>query len=394
MNLAGPFHLAWRYIARHRAQSLLLASALGVVLALPLAVRLLVRTAEKQLRARAESTPLVAGPKGSETDLMLSALHFRKGAAEALHLSACDEVRDSGLAEAIPLHLRFRAMGAPIVGTELEYFDFRHLKVAEGRMITRLGDCVVGARLARDRGLLPGGAVYSSPEQVFDIAGVYPLKMRVTGVLAANGTTDDEAIFVDVKTAWLIQGLGHGHDDLVKPENAGAVLSKKEGEAVVANASVRMFNEVTDANVASFHFHGDEADFPIHAMIVLPHDTKSEAILTGRYQGNKEVQVVRPTDVLEGLLGALFRIEGMVVAALGLVAVAAAAVTALVFGLSFRMRQREFATLAEVGVGQGTLRLAKSCEVLIIGFGALGITFAVLGLLRFLADTAIIDRLG
>lgn len=393
MNIAGPFHLAWRYVARHRAQSVLLAGALGVVLALPLAVRVLVRTAEKQLRARAESTPLVAGPKGSETDLMLSALHFRKGMGESLHLKACDDLRDSGLAEAIPLHLRFHALGAPIVGTELEYFDFRHLKVAEGRMITRLGDCVVGARLAREKGLQAGGAVYSSPEQVFDIAGVYPLKMRVTGVLAANGTTDDEAIFVDVKTTWLIQGLGHGHDDLVKPENAGAVLSHKPGE-VVANASVRMFNEVTDANVASFHFHGDEADFPIHAMIVLPHDAKSEAILTGRYQGNKEVQIIRPKDVLAGLLGALFQVEGMVVAALGLVAGAAGAVTALVFGLSFRMRQREFATLAEVGVGQGTLRLAKACEVLIIGLSALGITLGLLGLLRFLADTAIIDRLG
>ena len=393
MNLAGPLHLAWRYVARHRAQSLLLAGALGVVLALPLAVRLLVRTAERQLRSRAESTPLVAGPKGSETDLMLSALHFRKGAAEALHLSACDEIRDTGLAEAIPLHLRFRAQGAPIVGTELEYFDFRHLKVAEGRMITRLGDCVVGARVAREKNLHPGGAVYSSPEQVFDIAGVYPLKMRVTGVLATSGTTDDEAVFVDIKTTWLIQGLGHGHDDLVKPENAGAVLTKKEGE-VVANASVRMFNEVTDANVASFHFHGDEADFPIHAMIVLPHDAKSEAIVAGRYQGNKDVQVIRPEDVLEGLLGALFKVEGMVIAALTLVAGAAGAVAALVFGLSFRMRQREFATLAEVGVGQGTLRLAKACEVAMIGFGALGITFGLVSLLRLLADAAIIDRLG
>ena len=351
------------------------------------------RTAERQLRSRAESTPLVAGPKGSETDLMLSALHFRQGAAEALHLRACDEIRDTGLVEAIPLHLRFRAQGAPIVGTELEYFDFRHLKVAEGRMITRLGDCVVGARVAREKNLHPGGAVYSSPEQVFDIAGVYPLKMRVTGVLAPSGTTDDEAVFVDIKTTWLIQGLGHGHDDLVKPENAGAVLTKKEGE-VVANASVRMFNEVTDANVASFHFHGDEADFPIHAMIVLPHDAKSEAIVAGRYQGNKDVQIIRPKDVLEGLLGALFKVEGMVIAALTLVAGAAGAVAALVFGLSFRMRQREFATLAEVGVGQGTLRFAKACEVAMIGFGALGITFALVSLLRLLADAAIIDRLG
>ena len=393
MNLAGPLHLAWRYVARHRGQSLLLAGALGVVLALPLAVRLMVRTAEHRLRARAESTPLVAGTKGSETDLMLSALHFRKGAAQELHLSVCDEIRDTGFAEVIPLNLRFRAQEAPIVGTELEYFDFRQLKVAEGRMMTRLGDCVVGAKLAQQKGLHAGGSVYSSPEQVFDIAGVYPLKMRLTGVLAANGTSDDEAVFVDLKTTWLIQGLGHGHDDLVKPENAGAVLSKKEGE-VVANASVRMFNEVTDSNVASFHFHGDEADFPVHAMVVLPHDAKSEAIITGRYQGHKEVQMIRPTDVLEGLLAALFKIEGMVVAALGLVAGAAVAVVALVFGLSFQMRRREFATLGDVGVSSRTLFLAKACEVVIIGSVALGITFGLVGLLRFLASAAIIDRLG
>ncbi len=392
MNLAGPFHLAWQYVARHRVQSLLLAGALGVVLALPMAVRLLVQTAEHQLRARAESTPLVAGPRGSETDLMLDALHFRKGAREALHYSACDSVRDSGLAEAIPLHLHFRAQGAPIVGTELEYFDFRHLRVADGRMITRLGDCVIGAALAREKGLHAGGSIYSSPEQVFDIAGVYPLKMRVTGVLAASGTADDEAVFVDVKTAWLIQGLGHGHDDLVKPENAGAVLSKDKGQ-VVANASVHLFNEVTDANFASFHFHGDPADFPIHAMIVLPHDGKAEAILTGRYQGSKEVQIIRPKDVLEGLLGTLFRIEGVVVAALVLVAGAAGAVSALVFGLSFRMRQREFATLAEVGVGRGSLLLAKVFEVIFVGVGALGIAFGLILLLRLLADAVIINGL-
>ncbi|MDB6140869.1 MAG: hypothetical protein JWO94_3941 [Verrucomicrobiaceae bacterium] len=393
MNLAGPLHLAWRYVARHRAQSLLLACALGVVMALPLAVRVLVRTAERQLRARAESTPLVAGPKGSQTDLMLSALHFRQGRAETLPVSACDDVRDTGLAEAIPLNLRFRSQGTPIVGTELEYFDFRRLKVAEGRMITRLGDCVVGAKAARGRGLHPGGAVYSSPEQVFDIAGIYPLKMRVTGILEATGTTDDEVIFVDVKTAWLIQGLGHGHDDLIKPENAAAVLSKKPGE-VVANASVRMFNEVTDANVASFHFHGDETAFPIHAMIVLPHDAKAAAILEGRYQGNKEVQIIRPMEALEVLLGALFRIEGLIIAALALVGGASLAVAALVFGLSFRMRQREFATLAEVGVGQGTLWLAKVFEIAIIGFAAGIITVALTALLHFLADAAIINRLG
>ncbi len=47
----------------------------------------------------------------------------------------------------------------------------------------------------------------SSPESVFDITGVYPLKMNVVGILQPTGTPDDDAVFVDVKTAWVIGGL-------------------------------------------------------------------------------------------------------------------------------------------------------------------------------------------
>jgi len=370
MKTTGAFQLAWRYVARHRVQSLLLALALGLVLALPLVVRVVVQAAEQQMRARAVATPLVAGPPGSSTDLVLAALHFRRDAKDTLPVSLCDVIRDTGLAEAIPLHVRFQAQGAPIVGTELDYFDFRGLKLAEGQMLTRLGDCILGAKVAAARGLRAGGSLFSSPEQVFDLAGVYPLKMRVRGVFAPTGTPDDEAVFVDIKTAWLIQGIAHGHDDLVKlPAN----VLKQEAGNVVGNAAVRMFAEVTDANVSSFHFHGDENSHPVHGIVVLPHDAKSEAILAGRYQGSKEVLIIRPSEVMESLLATLFQVETLVVAALALVAGAAVLVAALVFFLSFRLRQREFATLADLGVGQGTLAIAKGAEVALVGLAAMGI---------------------
>ena len=128
--------------------------------------------------------------------------------------------------------LREMADNDPIVGTSLDYFAFRGLRVERGRQMTRLGDCVVGAAVAEHRGLAPGGHVISSPESVFNLAGVYPLKMRVTGILAPAGTPDDDAIFVDVRTAWVIEGLAHGHTDLSKPGAAGQVL-KREGNVVV-----------------------------------------------------------------------------------------------------------------------------------------------------------------
>lgn len=82
-------------------------------------------------------------------------------------------IRSSGLASAIPLYVRYHAQQAPIVGTSLEYFDYRGLRIAQGRTLGRLGDCVVGARVARERGWQVGGKVNSSPEQVFDLAGIY-----------------------------------------------------------------------------------------------------------------------------------------------------------------------------------------------------------------------------
>ena len=38
--------------------------------------------------------------------------------------------------------------------------------------------------------------------------------MQVVGVLEPSYTADDGAIFVDLKTAWVIQGLVHGHQDM------------------------------------------------------------------------------------------------------------------------------------------------------------------------------------
>lgn len=367
------FHLAARYVLRHRIQSALLAGALGLVFALPLCLSVLIEHAQQELRARAASTPQIVGTRGSALDLMMTALYFKRENLLPLPFGALTELRHNHSATAIPLHARYQAQGAPIVGTELEYFPFRGLHLAAGRQLSRLGDCVVGATLAKQRGLQPGGHLFSTPEQAFDMAGVYPLKMRVTGILTPNGTPDDEALFVDLKTCWLIEGRSHGHDDLKKDESV--VLKKEEGN-IIGNAAVRMFNEVTDANIASFHFHGDVSTYPISAVILLPKDAKAEALLAGHYARSKEQQVIRPRDEMEALLTQLVRLEGFAASALLLTATAALLVTALVFALSFRLRQREFATLEDVGVSRVSLISVKVLEVLVIGLAA-----AVIGLL-------------
>ena len=141
---------------------------------LPVALEVLLNESEKQLMSRAVSTPLVIGAKGSALDLVMNTLYFDDEVPELITMQASNRVMDSELALPIPLYVRFQARGNPIVGTTLDYFDFRGLRIAQGRQLAVLGDCVLGARVAESLGLKPGDSLVSSPETLFDLAGVYP----------------------------------------------------------------------------------------------------------------------------------------------------------------------------------------------------------------------------
>jgi putative ABC transport system permease protein len=201
------FYLAWRYLALHRLKTTVLVAAVAVIVALPVGLRLVVTRSAAHLTERAAATPLLIGAKGSPLELVLNSLYFESDTPPTMRYSEVTRIAESGLATAIPMYTRFRVQRIPIVGTSPEYFAMRNLKIDAGRPLAVLGECVLGARAARTIGAGPGDSVVSSPESVFDIAGVYPLRMRVVGVLAHTGGPDDGAVFVDLKTAWVIEGL-------------------------------------------------------------------------------------------------------------------------------------------------------------------------------------------
>ena len=341
-------YMAWRYVAYHRIKSLILVGAIALIVFIPAALRVLVRQGETQLTARAQATPLLLGARDSPLELALNSLYFSADVPETIEFGRAQDIAASGLAGAIPLYVRFRSQNHPIVGTTVDYFAYRGLRVAAGRQMATLGECVVGATVASARGLEPGDQVISSPESVFDLAGVYPLKMRVTGVLSPSHGPDDHAIFVDVKTAWIIEGLAHGHEDLRQPQAAGRVL-RREGSNIVGNASVREYQEITPENIDSFHFHGDVATFPITAVIALPTDQKSTALLLGRYQSDEALQLLQPSEVVDELLATVFSVQNVIVAALIVVGTTTLALVALVFLLSLRLRRGEIETMMKIG---------------------------------------------
>jgi len=299
-------YMAWQYLRFHKIKTIVLIAALTLILYLPLAVHILVRASEVQMLARSQATPLILGQKGSALDLVMNTLYFASKPPETMPMSEADRVDETGFADAIPIYNRYIARGFPIVGTTLDYMSFRQLEVASGRMIAVLGECVLGATVATQLGLNPGDTIISTPENPFDLAGVYPLKMQVVGVLKPRHTPDDRAVLVDVKTAWVIAGLGHGHENVATTSDPQNVLSQQAGD-VVASAKLMQYTEITPANIDSFHFHGDTSAFPLTSVLAVPHDDKSATLLMGRYlPATNPLQMVVPVDVVAALLRNIF----------------------------------------------------------------------------------------
>lgn len=374
--------LALRYAIFNRARTITLVLAVTVVAALPLIVASGVRAFERALGARAETTPIVVGAPGGRFDLVLAALHYRQGAdaIPTIPLSTCRAIGDYIRANAaetpgretrvFPLATSHTASGVPIVGTTLEYLDYRGLRPVAGRLPAIIGEVALGSEAAAQLGLKPGDTILSDRTTLFDISKNLPMCLHIVGVFGKTGTPDDRAVFCDLKTDWIIAGLGHGHDDVAKVEAKN--ILKKESDAsgtnLVATAAVRAAVEVTPKNIASFHFHSD--DPPISAVVVVPASDKTATMLEGWGAKALKVQFLESRRVVAELLSIVIRVERFFNFGLLVVAFACMLVLGLVFALSLRLREAERDTLFRIGASRNTVVSLLAVELaLIVGVG-------------------------
>lgn len=363
--MMDSFYIAWKYVVFNRVKTLVLVISITLIAFLPLSLQVLLKASEQQLGARAGETPLLVGARGSALDLTMNSLYFNDEPPQLIGMQAVNQIEGTGLATSIPLYVRFRARGFPIVGTSLDYFDFRGLEIREGRWFAMLGEVVIGADVARQLELSPGDSLLSSPENLFDIAGVYPLKMKLAGVLARSHSADDSAVFADTRTAWVIQGLGHGHEDLERITDSSVII-ERDPDSITANAKLLHYTEINESNLSSFHFHGNEGDYPLTAVIALPPDTRSATLLRGRYLDDPRYQITPPDEVIDGLLDKIFRIKNVIDAVIVIVGFATFLTMVLVFVLSLRLRQGEIDTIFRIGGSRMTVARLLVAEILIV----------------------------
>lgn len=378
----NAFHLAFAYLRYNWIRSLVLVLVVSLILAVPIVSQVLLNGSRTALTNRAEVTPLILGSRGSQLDLVMNALYFSEDRAEPVTMAVTETVWDTGLGLPIPMNTAFKTNGARIIGTSLDYFDFRELDVAQGRGIAVLGEVVLGAEVAARLALGPGDTVVSSPENLFDLDGVYPLELNVVGVLAPTGTPDDEAVFADIKTTWVISGIGHGHE--------GVLTGEATSGDIVAAASILEFNRITPENIDTFHFHGDPATYPVSAIIFVPDDARAGTILRGRYlDPENPVQVIVPNDVVGDLVDRIFRIKTLLDAVSLIIGTAAMLAIGLAIFLSYRLRAREMQTAFKLGARRGMILRLLAAETFILLSIAGVISFGIILAVQSRGDTIV-----
>jgi putative ABC transport system permease protein len=382
----GLLHLASAHARHHRWRSLLLTFCLTVAFLLPATTRQLMARYEQDLTARAEATPLVAGTRGNRFDLTLGALYFRQSALEPVHMGLLEEIQKSGRGVAVPLHTGHLAREATLVGTSLEYYEQRGLKPAAGSLPLMIGDALLGSEVAARLGLEPGDSINSDPTHLYDISQPGATRLSVCGVLAPTATPDDDAVFVDIKTAWMVSGLVHGHGDVTSPGalEENMILSRSENSLSVSPALIE-YDQVSEENIWDFHLHASPDQLPLTAILFFPADAKDATILKAEFNRSPVYQMVVPRKVVDELLNYAFKIKRLLDGVALVLFISTLVFGGLVLSLTARLRREEFDMLHAIGCSRSAtwklvaLELAGIVSLAAAGAGAglaLLITFA------------------
>ena len=320
--------------------------------------------AQEKLVERGRTSPILIGYKGDQFDLTMNALYFRGTVRDPITMKIQQELHRRGDGTSIPLHVHHTASGRPVVGTTLDYFAERNLQITDGRMFTVIGEVVAGSDVANDFHLSVGDTIRSDVTNLYNIAGAYPMTLRVVGILSPSETEDDRAFFVSVQSGWALDGLLHGHEKVTTANSINP--QSEEDDNLEATAAIFLFPEITDENRDTFHLHGKQADMPIDSILFFPKDKKAQDQVLGEMELTPIHHAVRPQKVIENILSIVFAIERALYGYFGVLCMATLSFLVLIFSLRYRLRKDEFVLMERIGGAKNIILVMLCTELAII----------------------------
>ncbi|WP_240775571.1 ABC transporter permease [Sphingobacterium psychroaquaticum] len=274
--------LVWRNIRQQFGSTLLsiLLTAFGV--AILCVIYITSDSLEKQLTNNSKNIDLVVGAKGSPLQLILSSLYHIDNPTGNIALSEARKLATNPFIElAVPISLGDNFKGHRLIGTEISYFQLYDLRLAQGMVWKKAFEAVIGADVARKRGLKVGDSFHTAHGLSADghVHDEHPF--RVVGVLNKSNSVVDNLILCNLESVWDVHGIahedhnhddhdhdhdGHDHDHAhtetnVKQEVAAAVTTPvaQDSNQAVANKPVNAHNHDSEGHDDHDHAHDSTA---------------------------------------------------------------------------------------------------------------------------------------
>lgn len=358
--------LSTSYLRYNKWMSITLIICITISIFIPFFTFRISSLANEILSGRAAETPIVIGRKGGHLNLVLNTLYFKTDTPDMLDYEVYTRVLKDKPGKVIPIYNKHKARNYPVIGTTLAYFDLRELAIRDGNYMQILGDAVLGYNTAKRLGLSVGQTIISDTGSLYNISSIYPLKMTITGILEKRNSPDDNVIFTDLKTCWIMDGIGHGHKDLRTSDDSE--IYSKTSTNIAGNPSVYEYTKITSDNIKSFHFHGNKDKFPLTALIVVPDNEKKQTILKANINLSDTLQAIMPAKITGDLLKLIFNIRKILSSYFGLVIISTVCFLVLMISLSLQIRSPERHIMQMIGSSRYTIFFILFMQITTIVF--------------------------
>jgi putative ABC transport system permease protein len=241
MNLVT---IAWKSIRQRALASSL--TALSVALGVMLMVSVLVvhGIVDRVFTQSTGGYGLVVGAKGSPLQLVLNTLYHVGDPVENIPYLYYKRLKNDPLTEhAIPICMGdvtqkgdFRIIGTTSEFFELPYHPDREFRV-RGHLLEDDFDAVIGSQVARENGWDIGSQF--QPVHGATDGHVHDEKFTIVGVLAATGTPNDKAVFININGFYQIAGHEKPAEEAQRKAKAYNEFEKKQaavGEGAITDS--------------------------------------------------------------------------------------------------------------------------------------------------------------
>jgi len=392
--------IAWRSIEQRALASALTAFAMGLGVALVVAVLVIHGVIDRSFKRGSQGYDLIVGAKGSSLQLVLNTVFHLSESVETIPYSYYRELRQgrfhAAVETAVPVCMGHAYKDCVVVATnrdmfdKLTYLDKQRYRFAEGRNFetTHPFEAVIGSVAARKTGLKIGDTF--SPQHTGQDASDEDdkhHKVTVVGILEHTGTPNDRAIFMNLEGFYQFgchtagpglasQIMGRSDEPKPKPGEPAEVPGVKDDQKDSQNHAEQ---DAHGHEGHAEHMHGTPLEQRrLTAVLVCTNYNNRKLAMGLADEINRETvaQAVAPSRVIDGLFEGIVGNVQLVLLILACLGVVVAGVGFLVsIYNSMSDRRHEIAVMRALGASRfivGMIILLESI-LLSLGGGAFGV---------------------